>query len=156
VTLLWEVGGVRDVNILIAAVLHDTLEDTVKQGSDEDFALQAEIRQEFGEEVLSLVKAVTDDKSLPKEERKKRQIEHAASTPPKAKLIKLADKISNVTDIAANPPKDWSLERRKEYLNWAKAVVDAAQADSPNLVARFEQVYRDGMRQLQDQHAAGI
>lgn len=112
---LWTVGGVRDANLLVAAILHDTIEDTGTQPE--------EIKTEFGEDVLALVLEVTDDKSLPKPVRKQLQVETAPHKTQSAKLLKLADKISNVQDIIASPPKDWSLERQKEYLLWTEKVV---------------------------------
>jgi len=113
--MLWDVGGVRDMDVLLAAILHDTIEDT-NTGPDE-------IRDGFGEEVLSLVLEVTDDKSLPKAERKHLQIETAPDKSFGAKLIKLADKCCNVRDLLALPPAHWSLERRQEYLLWSEKVV---------------------------------
>jgi guanosine-3',5'-bis(diphosphate) 3'-pyrophosphohydrolase len=113
--LLWDVGGVRDMDVLLAAILHDTIEDTNTHPD--------EIRDSFGEEVLSLVLEVTDDKSLPKSERKRLQIETAPHKTPGAKLIKLADKCSNIRDLLALPPEHWSLERRQEYLLWSEKVV---------------------------------
>jgi len=113
--LLWEVGGVRDVNVLLAAILHDTIEDT-NTGPEE-------ILESFGEEVLSLVLEVTDDKSLPKAKRKRLQIETAPDKSFGAKLIKLADKCSNIRDLLALPPAHWSLDRRQEYLLWTEKVV---------------------------------
>lgn len=113
--LLWEVGGVRDINVLLAAVLHDTVEDT-------DTRLE-EIRDRFGEQVLSFVMEVTDDKDLPKAQRKRLQIETAANKSYGAKLIKLADKSCNVRNLVTMPPKDWSLKRRQEYLLWTEKVV---------------------------------
>ncbi len=154
--ILWEIGGVRDADVLIAAVLHDTLEDTVDQGSDADRALQAEIVKEFGKEVLELVLAVTDDKSVEKQKRKLLQIQKAPTLSSKAKLIKLADKISNVTDVSNNPPSGWDLDRRIKYLSWAKAVVDAAQSDSIGLNARFQSVYTEGMEKLLKEQAVKI
>ncbi len=112
---LWTVGGVRDANLLVAAILHDTIEDTGTQ--------PGEIKTEFGEDVLALVLEVTDDKSLPKPVRKQLQVDNAPHKTQSAKLLKLADKISNVQDIIASPPKDWSLERQKEYLLWTEKVV---------------------------------
>ena len=106
--LLWEVGGVRDIDVLLAAVLHDTVEDTDTRPE--------EIRERFGVQVLSFVMEVTDDKSLPKAKRKRLQIENAAHKSYGAKLIKLADKSCNVRNLVTMPPKDWSLERRQEYL----------------------------------------
>jgi len=154
--ILWEVGGVRDVDVLIAAVLHDTLEDTVDQGSEADRVLQAEIVTAFGREVLELVLAVTDDKLVEKSQRKLLQIQKAPTISPKAKLIKLADKISNVMDVCDNPPSGWDLERRIKYLAWARAVVDAAQADSNELNAMFQKVYSQGMEKLLREQTGSI
>lgn len=115
VQLLWDVGGVRDMDVLLAAILHDTIEDTN--------TVPDEIRESFGEEVLSLVLEVTDDKGLPKARRKRMQIETAPHKSKGAKLIKLADKCSNLRDLLVLPPKYWSLERRQEYLLWTEQVV---------------------------------
>jgi guanosine-3',5'-bis(diphosphate) 3'-pyrophosphohydrolase len=113
--LLWDVGGIRDVDVLIAAVLHDTIEDTGTRPE--------EISDRFGEQVLSFVLEVTDDKSLPKQERKRLQIETAPQKSVGAKLIKLADKCCNVRDLVTTPPVNWPLERRKDYLLWTEKVV---------------------------------
>ena len=115
VQLLWEVGGVRDVNVLLAAILHDTVEDTETRPE--------EISSRFGEQVLSFVMEVTDDKNLPKDERKRLQIVNAPHKSYGAKLIKLADKACNVRNLVTMPPKDWSLKRRQEYLLWGEKVV---------------------------------
>jgi len=115
VQLLWEVGGVRDVDVLLAAVLHDTIEDTDTRPK--------EISGGFGEKVLSLVMEVTDDKDLPKGERKRLQIVNAPHKSYGAKLIKLADKACNVRNLVTMPPSDWSMERRQEYLLWGEKVV---------------------------------
>jgi guanosine-3',5'-bis(diphosphate) 3'-pyrophosphohydrolase len=85
---------------------------------------------------------VTDVKWLTKRSRKKIQVARAARSSDGAKLIKLADKISNVRDILANPPADWTLERRREYFDWAKSVVDQVRPASPKLARRFDQLYR--------------
>lgn len=115
VQLLWEVGGVRDSNVLTAAILHDTIEDTDTRAE--------EISRLFGGEVLSLVMEVTDDKSLSKEERKRMQIVEAPHKSYGAKLIKLADKACNVRNLVTMPPQDWSLKRKQEYLLWGEKVV---------------------------------
>jgi len=115
VQLLWEVGGVRDVNVLLAAILHDTVEDTETRPE--------EIGNRFGEKVLSLVMEVTDDKDLPKSERKRLQIVNAPHKSYGAKLIKIADKACNVRNLVTMPPKDWSLKRKQEYLLWGEKVV---------------------------------
>jgi len=95
--------------------LHDTIEDTHTRPE--------EIREAFGPDVLSLVLEVTDDKSLPKAERKRLQIVSASQKSFGAKLIKLADKCCNVRDLLALPPENWSLERRQEYLLWTEQVI---------------------------------
>lgn len=135
-TLLASVGGVRDICILVAAVLHDTLEDTE--------TTPKELEREFGRTVRLLVQEVTDDKSLPKEQRKCLQIEHAPHLSPGAKLIKLADKVSNVRDITDNPPSSWSLERRGAYLDWAENVVAGFRGIDQALEDRFDDVLRRG------------
>ena len=123
-------GGVDDVIVLAAAILHDTIEDTKTTAE--------ELRAVFGEEITDIVLEVTDDKSLPKAERKRLQIEHAAHASTKAKLVKLADKICNLRDIAASPPADWSLERKREYFEWAAEVVAGCRRTNANLEAIFD------------------
>ncbi len=113
--VLHNVGSVSDTDILVAAVLHDTLEDT--DTTEED------LKKNFGERVLGLVKEVTDDKSLPKQKRKQLQIEHAPHLSKGATYIKIADKISNIADITTSPPRDWDMKRKQDYLNWAESVV---------------------------------
>lgn len=132
--LLAEVGGITDAATLCAALLHDTIEDTD--------ATREELARDFGDEIGALVAEVTDDKSLPKQERKRRQVEHAATLSDKAKLVKLADKISNLTDVAKSPPADWSLERRREYFDWAKSVIDRLRGVDATLEAAFDAAYR--------------
>ncbi len=127
-------GGVLDATVIVAALLHDTIEDTETTA--------AELRQLFGEDVADVVMEVTDDKSLPKAERKRLQIEHAAHISERAKLVKMADKIANLRDIAASPPKDWTLARRREYFDWAKQVVDGLGDVSPTLRLAFDAAYR--------------
>jgi guanosine-3',5'-bis(diphosphate) 3'-pyrophosphohydrolase len=126
-------GGILDGVVLVAALLHDTLEDT--QTTPE------ELQELFGAEVASVVVEVTDDKALSKAERKQLQIEHAAHISERAKLVKLADKIANVRDVADAPPAGWSLERRREYFDWAKQVVDRLGDVSPALRSAFDTAY---------------
>lgn len=126
-------GGIDDERILIAAVLHDTIEDTETTAR--------ELTREFGQEIADIVLEVTDDKALPKLERKRLQIEHAASISRRAKLVKLADKICNLRDVALSPPADWPLQRRQEYFDWSKAVVDQLRGAHPALEAIFDQAY---------------
>ncbi len=131
-TLLWEVGQVRAVPTLAAAVLHDTLEDTD--------TTTAELEQHFGAEVRTLVQEVSDDKSLPKDARKQLQIEHAPHISVQAKLIKLADKIDNIRDIVLDPPADWSHARLVAYLDWSIQVVAGLRGCNAALEARYDQV----------------
>jgi len=131
-TLLTREGVVEDI-VLAAAILHDTLEDTQ--------TTPAELREHFGERVAGIVAEVTDDKNLLKAERKRLQIEHAATISREAKLVKLADKICNVRDVADHPPARWDLARRREYFEWAKAVVDRMRGTHPGLERRFDDAY---------------
>lgn len=108
-------AGITDPAVLCAALLHDTLEDTE--------TLAEHLVAEFGPEVAALVQEVSDDKTLPAGERKRLQIEHAAHLSPRAGLVKLADKIANLRDMAHAPPANWSVQRRREYFEWARAVV---------------------------------
>jgi guanosine-3',5'-bis(diphosphate) 3'-pyrophosphohydrolase len=128
--VLKQEGGIDDVAVLAAAILHDTIEDTETTAD--------ELRAQFGDEITGIVLEVTDDKSLPKAERKRLQIEHAAHASPKAKLVKLADKICNLRDIASNPPADWSEERKREYFEWAAKVVAGCRGSNNNLEAEFD------------------
>ncbi len=130
--VLWE-SGVSDPVVLCAALLHDTVEDT---GTTAE-----ELRAAFGDEITRVVLEVTDDKSLDKDRRKQLQIEHAATISDRAKLVKLADKICNLHDIAHTPPADWPKARRQEYFDWAKQVVDALRGVHPPLEAAFDAAY---------------
>src|SRR5690606_2906343 len=109
-------GHITDIETICGALLHDTVEDTETTAE--------ELSQEFGNAIRDIVLEVTDNKSLPKAERKQKQINHAALLSPKAKLVRLADKIANLTDIVNTPPSDWTLDRKQEYFDWAKKVVD--------------------------------
>lgn len=122
-----------DPNLVIAALLHDTVEDTGV--SKEDLVRQ------FGSDVAELVMEMTDDKSLPKAERKRLQIEHAPKKSVRARMIKLADKISNLRSILTSPPVDWDHERKRQYFEWSKQVVEALKAPDPVLLAEFERTY---------------
>lgn len=138
--LIAEVGGVTDEDVVIAAVLHDTLEDTA--------TTREELEAAFGSVVLGLVDEVSDDKNLPKAERKQLQIAHAGQLSTGAALIKLADKIANVHDLSHAPPEDWSLERVREYLDWAEAVVAKIPDVNGPLRERFAEVLREGRESL--------
>ena len=127
-------GGVSDPEVLAAALLHDTIEDTD--------TTPEELRREFGARIADMVLEVTDDKTLPKAERKRLQIEHAAGITHGAKLVKLADKICNLRDVADRPPAKWDLQRRQEYFEWARQVIDRLRGAHPALEAAFDAAYR--------------
>lgn len=126
-------GGVTDTDVLCAALLHDTIEDTETTAE--------ELREQFGDVVTSIVLEVTDDKSMPKAERKRLQVEHAPHASMKAKQVKLADKIGNLRDILSSPPADWSLARKQEYFDWAAQVVAGARDAHAGLAEIFDQLY---------------
>jgi (p)ppGpp synthase/HD superfamily hydrolase len=119
-----------DVNLVMAGLLHDTIEDT---GTTAE-----ELEQLFGSDIAGLVVEMTDDKSLPKEVRKTLQVESAPHKSVRAQVIKLADKISNLRSLLASPPATWNTERKREYLTWAQNVVNALSAPNPILKAEFE------------------
>ena len=123
-------AGIEDPVVLAAALLHDTIEDTN--------TTQDELEIVFGYEIANIVAECTDDKHLSKLERKQAQIEHAATISEKAKLVKLADKIANVSDINGAPPAGWSLERKREYFDWARQVVDRIRGAHAVLESRFD------------------
>jgi guanosine-3',5'-bis(diphosphate) 3'-pyrophosphohydrolase len=137
--LLWNEAAVTDTVVIIGALLHDTVEDTQ--------TTFAELEQ-FGQEVSYLVKEVTDDKSFPKQMRKQLQVEHAAQLSQRAKLVTLADKIANLRDINMSSPVGWSTERKQEYFEWAKCVVDQIRGTHGKLEAMFDQVYQQGVAQF--------
>ncbi len=128
--LIANVGGVNDIDVLMAAILHDTVEDCG--------VTREEIAALFGETVAGYVLEVTDDKSLPKAERKQAQVEHAPYLSAGAKIVKLADKISNIADITNSPPADWPIERRREYIEWGREVVGGLRGANAELEAYFD------------------
>ncbi len=132
-TVLWEEGHVHDPQVIAAALLHDTLEDTETTWQ--------ELRGEFGEDIADIVLEVTDVQWLKKEVRKRLQVARAKYSSEKAKLVKLADKICNLRDIAAHPPSGWSLERKRQYFDWAKEVAERLRGTHPVLEQKFDEVY---------------
>jgi guanosine-3',5'-bis(diphosphate) 3'-pyrophosphohydrolase len=126
-------GGVTDVEVLAAALLHDTIEDTDTTAE--------ELEAQFGGRITGMVLEVTDDESLPKAEKKRLQIEHAPGLSSGAKLVKLADKICNLRDVADRPPAKWELQRRQEYFEWARRVIDGLRGVHPGLEAAFDAAY---------------
>ena len=132
-SILCNEAHVTDIEVICSALLHDTVEDTK--------TTPEELESEFGEAIKNIVMDVTDDKSLEKADRKQAQIDHAAHISDKAKLVKLADKISNLRDVSINPPPDWTLDRRQEYFDWAKRVIDQVRGVNPGLESIFDEIY---------------
>ena len=139
--IISEIGNVEDTAVLAAALLHDTIEDTK--------TTPKELIDNFGERVCSLVQEVTDDKTLPKLERKQRQIEHAKEISRDAAIIKLGDKIANVTDITNTPPTDWDSNRRLEYFDWAEKVINNCPKVNTSLENHFKDIIQKGREKLQ-------
>ena len=133
-SILYEEGGVRDATVLAAALLHDTIEDTE--------TTYQELRGHFGAAIADIVLEVTDTKFVRKQTRKRLQVSRAARASKRARLVKLADKISNLRDMLGHPPRDWSEARRREYFDWAKEVVDQARGVNPKLERAFDEMYR--------------
>ena len=138
--VLNRVGAIEDPSMLQAAFLHDTIEDTGTTA--------AELQEHFGTEVSSLVQELTDDKSLPQQQRKRMQVEHAPHLSLKARQIKLADKICNVCDVTPTDPAGWSLERKREYLDWAEEVVAGLRGSNAPLEKYFDDVLKKGREAL--------
>lgn len=130
------VGDVKDVMTLVAAFLHDTLEDTA--------TTPEELQERFGRGVRELVGELTDDKELPRRERERLQVERAAGYSDPAKMIRIADKICNVRDVAFAPPARWSRARCTEYLDWSERVVAACRGVNEALESRYDKVLREG------------
>ena len=120
----------EDLDLIVAAVLHDVVEDTATTFAD--------VTTGFGSRVAGLVREVTDDKTLPKAERKRLQVLHAAQSSSGAKIIKLADKTANLRALATSPPADWSPRRRRDYVEWAIQVVAGCAGVSADLERKFQ------------------
>ncbi|SEQ10323.1 metal dependent phosphohydrolase [Faunimonas pinastri] len=141
--LVAEANGPDDAELIAAAWLHDVVED--------GHASLAEITDRFGEDVATLVGELTDDMSLPSDERKQRQVDEIARKSPRARLLKLADKVSNLGEIERDPPEDWSEEKRRAYADWGKKVVDAGCRNlNGELEDRFNATYAAITRQSRE------
>jgi guanosine-3',5'-bis(diphosphate) 3'-pyrophosphohydrolase len=138
--LLAHAGEISDEDVLVAAVLHDVIEDTTVTAQ--------EISDRFGERVAKIVIELTDDKSLTKEERKKEQLTGAGQLSPEARLVRISDKICNIYDILYAPPLNWGIERRIDYLKWSKAVIEKIRGTNEALEKRFDELFLEGMKFL--------
>lgn len=128
--LVAEATGGEDPDLVVAALLHDKIEDVG--------VTYEELAHEFGTNVADLVREVTDDNSLPKEERKRLQVVTAPHKSVRARLLKIADKTSNLSALLGSPPAGWSLERKQQYFEWATAVVDGCRGINSGLEAHFD------------------
>jgi guanosine-3',5'-bis(diphosphate) 3'-pyrophosphohydrolase len=138
--LLANDGGVRDADLLVAALLHDTVEDT-RTTFDE-------LTQFFGAEISNLVAEVTDDKAQPKNARKQLQVANAPHKSDRAKQLKIADKICNVREIDPMRPRNWNHDRKTQYLDWAARVVAGCRGVNPRLDQLFDQAITDARQRL--------
>lgn len=138
--LLAEVGRVDDPEVIAAALLHDTVEDTDTSPAD--------LEAVFGARIRGIVEEVSDDKNLKRVERKRRQIERASQLSTGAALIKLGDKISNVVDMTNAPPAGWDPKRRLEYLDWADAVIANCPKVNQALENQFAKALQEGRAKL--------
>jgi guanosine-3',5'-bis(diphosphate) 3'-pyrophosphohydrolase len=139
-------GKITEVDVLCAALLHDTVEDTATNFR--------ELRRAFGGRIARIVAEVTDDKRLPKAKRKSLQVQRAAGITREAKLVKLADKICNLRDVARRPPVDWDLRRQRAYFDWAKRVIDRLRGVSPRLEGAFDEAYSKRPRMRKSSHGS--
>jgi guanosine-3',5'-bis(diphosphate) 3'-pyrophosphohydrolase len=139
--VLARVGRVTHLPTLQAAILHDTIEDTQ--------TTPQELDDHFGEAVRLLVQELTDDTSLPKQERKRLQVEHAPHLSRAAQQIKIADKICNVGDITPTQPVDWPLQFKRDYLDWAERVVAGCRGCNPQLEQHFDAVLNEKRQTLE-------
>jgi len=138
--ILAEKCGVFDADVLAAAVLHDTLEDTDAQPED--------IEKNFGSRVLTLVLEVTDDKRLVSKERKLKQLEKASTLSHEARMIRIADKISNVSDLISSPPAGWNRKRKLDYVNWTADVVKKVKGTHPLLEKLYWETYKEAVLKI--------
>ena len=144
--LLARASDGADPVLVLGGLLHDTPEDTE--------TTHAELEEVFGDEVAALIAEVSDDMSLPKSERKRRQVEHAADLSTRAKLLKLADKTSNVASLANDPPTNWDSARRLEYVHWAQEVIAHCRGVNQRLEAGFDDACAAALASMRKQGAS--
>ncbi|KAI5698014.1 hypothetical protein M8J76_009743 [Diaphorina citri] len=131
--ILTHLGKVSNPVVIISALLHDTVEDT-----DTTFE---EIEREFGPRVRSVVEELTDNKHMTRDERKRCQILHAPHSSHEAKLVKLADKLHNLRDIERSLPVNWTEERKTQYFNWARDVVQGLRGTNAPIEAELDALF---------------
>ena len=127
--ILAEIGSIEDLEILSAALLHDTLEDTDTSAHELD--------KNFGSRVRIIVEELTDNDMLTFSQSKQMQIENAPNLSKNATLVRIADKISKVSDVIENPPTEWNQKRCNKYVDWAEAVMNNCQKVNQDLENHF-------------------
>lgn len=132
-SILAHEAQITDLEVLIAALLHDTIEDTDTQAQ--------EIETLFGARVRKIVEEVTDDQNLTSAERKRLQVVHASTLSPQASMVKIADKIANLRDLETSPPAHWSEKRKADYKIWAREVIDQIKNPHPQLKTLFDELF---------------
>ncbi|MFG1350481.1 HD domain-containing protein [Xanthobacter autotrophicus] len=137
-----------DTDLLIAATLHDVVEDTSLSA--------AEVAAAFGERVASIVVENSDDMSLPKDERRRHRITTMADKSQAARIVKMADVISNLRAIVVSPPAGWSADRKLGYLEGCRQLIDAGRGANATLEALFDQTAHDVECAIRDQAAFEI
>jgi guanosine-3',5'-bis(diphosphate) 3'-pyrophosphohydrolase len=140
--ILQDTANENDSVLLSAAILHDVLEDTD--------ATEHQLTELFGQEVCAIVKEVTDDMTLTYDDRKRFQIKKAPSLSNKAKLIKIADKISNIQDIISTP-LTWSNRRKRKYVEWSEQVVDGCRGVNTKLDEAFDEIINEAKNVLTEE-----
>lgn len=138
--VLRTIGGVEDEDIIAAALLHDVVEDTD--------ATHADLENVFNKKVADIVLEVSDEKDKSKDFRKQHQIDNAKNLSIEAKLVRIADKICNIQDVCGEDAPNWSYERKYEYLEWAKEVVDQITGTHEMLEMTFYDEHRWGRLKL--------
>jgi len=138
--LLAETAEQPDAALVAAGWLHDTVEDTATE--------REELADAFGEQIARIVADVTDDKSLPKAERRQRQIETAPRKSSRAKAVKIADKISNLRSLMVSPPDNWERVRLIDYVDWAEKVVAGCRGVNARLDELFDQTVTEARKTL--------
>jgi len=134
--------GGGDPELLIAALLHDVVEDT--------HVTEAELAAAFSARVARVVTENSDDMSLPKEERKRQRIAGMPKKTPEARIVKTADVISNVRAIVTSPPAGWSAEHKLSYIEGCRQLIAAGQGANAWLERCFEETAGDAERAIRD------
>ncbi len=131
-SLLYDTGAVHNTEVLTAALLHDILEKTNTK--------TAELEGAFGQKITSIVVELTDSGSESEKEKWEHQLKKIDMLSWEAKVIKLADKIENVSSIISSPPKGWDMDRRIVYIEWTEKIIHALQGTNLQLESYFEQL----------------